>query len=387
MIQKKWNSVLLLAVLSLVGCTPKPTDKKVLNTSENLVTHASGFNLYPIEQGCFLEVCRITQAGGDTLRYVLSASEKEVITSKYPNSIYIQTPVKKVVTSSATQIAYLDAIGECKSILAAKTANYIFNKQVKHQLETGQTTALSGSIDSDKEQLVNLNPNLIIAVGYDSQVVNAYRALSDYGIGCIVISDWLETSLLGRLEWLKVFGALYHKTDEANTFYQNVVNRYDSLRALTKDIPLEEQPNVFTAVPYKGVWYMPGGDSYLGKLYRDAGLNYVYRTDSSSGSLHLSLEKVLADCRSIDNWLLNDNVFSKQELLAIDSRLADFNAFKQNKIYNFNAQIDADKMGNAYWELGITHPDWILSDLLYLFHPNLIANRQAYTPHFFHRFE
>jgi len=387
MIQINRTLVLLLAILSLLSCKQKSTDEKVLNTSENLVTHASGFNLYPIEEGYFLEVCRITQAGGDTLRYVLSSSEKGVISTKYPNSIFIQTPIKKVVTSSATQIAYLDAIDECKSILAAKTANYIYNKQVKKQLESGETTGLSGSIDSDKEQLVNLNPDLIIAVGYDSQVVNSYSAFKDYGIDCIVISDWLETSLLGRLEWLKVFGVLYNKTEEANTFYQTVVNRYDSLRALTKNIPLEDQPNVFTAVPYKGVWYMPGGDSYLGKLYRDAGLNYVYRADTSSGSLHLSLEKVLADCQTMDNWLLNDNVFSKQELLAIDSRLADFSAFKQNKMYNFNAQIDADKMGNAYWELGITHPDWILSDLLYLFHPHLIANPEAYTPHFFHRFE
>ena len=372
--------------LAITNCTPKKAEKNLVKKGASLVESASTFNLFQQPDGYLLEVNRTTQSGGDTMRYILSALPQEKVARNYPNYTYIQTPVKNVVSSSATQVAYIDALKQCSSIKAAKTANYIYNKQVKKQLKNGRTIALNGNIESDKEQLINLKPDLIIAVGYDTQIINAYKQLANFGIGSIVISDWLETSLLGRLEWLKVFGVLYGKTTEANTIYTSVAHTYDSLRNLASQIPQNQRPEIYTAVPFKGVWYMPGGNSYLGKLYKDAALDYVYSADTSTGSLHLSLEQVMADCQEIPNWLLNDNVFSAQDLLAIDSRLALFKAFKNKQMFNFNAQIDEDNMGNAYWELGITHPHWILSDLLYFFHPQLFTDK-TYTPHFYHRFE
>lgn len=61
--------------------------------------------------------------------------------------------------------------------------------------------------------------------------------------------------------------------------------------------------------------------------------------------------------------------------MSYDSRYALFNAFEKNKLYN-NNKVQNTKGYSNYWETGITNPDDILADLIFVFSPKLLPHHQ-----------
>ena len=56
-----------------------------------------------------------------------------------------------------------------------------------------------------------------------------------------------------------------------------------------------------------------------------------------------------------------------------DSRFARFKAFEIGNVYN-NTLRSNGIGGNDIWERGVLHPEWVLEDLIAIFHPELIPN-------------
>ncbi|NJK94130.1 MAG: hypothetical protein HC905_03615 [Bacteroidales bacterium] len=48
-------------------------------------------------------------------------------------------------------------------------------------------------------------------------------------------------------------------------------------------------------------------------------------------------------------------------------------SFRENKVFNFTARMSPGG-GNDFWESGVVHPDWVLKDLIAIFHPHLLPN-------------
>ena len=63
------------------------------------------------------------------------------------------------------------------------------------------------------------------------------------------------------------------------------------------------------------------------------------------------------------------------DLLALDSRFADFAAFQSSDMWNNNRDVNPNG-GNNYYELGVTNPQLVLADLLAIFHPQLLPDHE-----------
>ena len=134
---------------------------------------------------------------------------------------------------------------------------------------------------------------------------------------------------------------------------------------------MKERPTVFVGFNFKGTWYMAGGSSYAAKYLEDAGANYLWSNDKSSGSLPLSFEAIIERANNADFWLnFSQKWKQKKEILVEDSRYGDFKAVKSGNLYNNNAG------GNDYWEGGISNPDVVLSDLIKIFHPEILPKHE-----------
>ena len=64
-------------------------------------------------------------------------------------------------------------------------------------------------------------------------------------------------------------------------------------------------------------------------------------------------------------------------LLAMDTRYAEFKAFAQGSVYNYNARV-TDAGGSDYFESGVANPDIILKDLIRIFYPDLLPEHALY---------
>ena len=132
-----------------------------------------------------------------------------------------------------------------------------------------------------------------------------------------------------------------------------------------------DKPKVLTGLPWKGTWYIPGGNSYLARLIEDAGGDYIWKNESADESIPLDFETVFMKAQQADTWINPGAANRKADILSVDERLGDLPVYHSDKIYNNNA-IQNDIGGNDYWESGIMQPDSILLDLVYIFHPELL---------------
>ena len=197
------------------------------------------------------------------------------------------------------------------------------------------------------------------------------QLLEEMGIPVLILSEWQENTLLGRCEWVKVIATLTGKTDVVDTKFNAVSQKYDSLKNLISDHG--NLPGVICNLPYKGSWYMPGGDSYMSNVLKDAGAHYLWSDDPGTGGIQIDFEAVYAKGLKSDFWINPGFVKSQEEIFEKDERLKDFQPIKLDKVYNSNNRVSRG-VANDYWESGIVNPHIILADLIAIFHPQVLPD-------------
>jgi iron complex transport system substrate-binding protein len=182
----------------------------------------------------------------------------------------------------------------------------------------------------------------------------------------------METSPLGRAEWIRFLALFFDKQTLADSLFHETVKSYNQLKELTAHVT--SRPTLLTETIYQGIWYLPGGNSYMAHIYRDAGADYLWKDDTSSGSLlALPFESVLDKAEKADFWLLkynNPRDMTYRELAQNYPNYTFFDAFKRRNIYVCNT----GKV--TYYEELPIHPDYVLKDMVWIFHPELLPDYQ-----------
>jgi iron complex transport system substrate-binding protein len=140
---------------------------------------------------------------------------------------------------------------------------------------------------------------------------------------------------------------------------------------------LPDKPSVFTGVVYGDTWFMPGGNHYGARFFKDAGADYMWSNNKSNGILQLSFESVYDRARNADYWLGTATYDTFDDIINADARYAEFKAYSDRNIYNYTARVGPNG-GNAYFESGYARPDIILKDLAKIFHPDQLGSHQFY---------
>ena len=186
----------------------------------------------------------------------------------------------------------------------------------------------------------------------------------------------METSPLGRAEWMKFYGMLYGKAEEADSLFKQVAADYNELKTMVKTSKgkSNDSPRVICDLITGSTWYVPGGNSTSGRLIADAGGDYIFRTRSESGSLALAPETVFEESQDADVWFLkytnNLTDMSYQELAKESPLYAQMKAFKERKVYGCNLSYV-----HFYNDLPY-HPERHLKDMIRMFHPDLLPDYQ-----------
>ncbi len=120
---------------------------------------------------------------------------------------------------------------------------------------------------------------------------------------------------------------------------------------------------------------MPGGKSYKAALVRDAGGDYLWKNDTTSGSLPLDFEAVYVRALGADVWLETSEQDSFAVLTASDSRYKQLKALQGKNVYNNNRRMNTTG-GNDFFERGALHADEVLADYIRIFHPELLPEHE-----------
>ncbi len=298
---------------------------------------------------------------------------------------FVDIPVGDVITLSTTQLPTLTQLGLIDHLVGVDSFDYINTEEALTRIDAGKVEAVGFNSEINVELVLSLEPGMVLTYGFDP-ATDAHPVLLDAGIFTALDASWRELSPLGRAEWLKFTALFYNVEDEANAVYTDIKTQYQDAQQLALSVPEDERPTVLinSFLGYADAWFIPGADTYVGQLVRDAGGQLMLAEEGSVESNGLSLETVYEGALDADVWLADTfAVNSQADMLALDERFGDFEAFQSGNIWN-NNRDENENFGNNYYELGVTNPHLILLDLVAIFHPELMPDHD-FT--FYHQLE
>ena len=195
------------------------------------------------------------------------------------------------------------------------------------------------------------------------------------GIPVVYNGDWLEDSPLGRAEWIKFFGALFNKDEQADSIFRDIESKY--LEAKKIALQSQSRPTIMSGVLYKDKWNLPAGESFTAQLYKDANTNYLWKSSKGQGSLVLSFESVFEKAENADYWIGSGYYTTLTELATANEHYQEFKTYKTGEIYSFSKRR-SENGGVEYFEFGPMQPHLVLKDLVKVVHPELLPDYQPY---------
>jgi len=362
--------------LSVQSCKDKKTSNSRRHSVDQKVDslkYAEGFSITE-EDGYKLVTIRNPWQGADNVEYKYAVTEPGSSDPTVDNkTVVIKTPIKKVVCLSTTHIAFLDVLNETKSVVAVSGTKYVNNEELRKKINRKEVYDVGYDSNLNYEIIASLNPDLVITYGVGGQVAGYNQKLNDLGIQTIIIAEYLENHPLGKLEWIKLLGEFYGKRKQADVYFETIEKEYHSLIQLTDST--KNKPKVLFGLPWKDVWHVPGGESYLARMVKDAGGNYIWSNNDSHESLPFGAEAIFAQASDAEVWLNTGSVNSKEDILKIDERLINFKPFHESKIYNNNLRVNGYG-GHDYWEKGLVQPHIILKDMIHIIHPEILPEHE-----------
>ena len=354
-----------------------PDNSELLDTNfyKVPIKYAKGFEIIEYNKYHKLTVFNPWQGANNIeLKYYL-IPENQKIPNDIQDEIVIKTPVRKVICLSTTHVGFIDFLDETNKITGLGGTDYIYHQTLRNSLDEGKIIDIGSEQSLNLELIIALKPDILFIYGISENITGKISELQKLGINVIIVSEYLESDPLGKAEWSKFFAVFFQKMELAEQKFKIIEEEYNKIKTITDTI--NSKPGILINIPYKGTWYIPGGNSYFAKIISDAGGNYLWSDNKSNESFPVNFETVFSK-QSKATYLLNPNsANSISEILQIEPRLQNFNCIKQKNIYNHNARINS-KGGNDFWESGVVNPHIILKDLVKIFHPEILKNYEFY---------
>ena len=353
----------ILMVLLFSGCN---ISTKNVNNSGNFkpmdLKYAKGFKIFESNNITKLTVENPWQhAKNIHFEYLLSKNNDSVTNS-------IKIPVSKVVCLSSTHVAFLNKLNRLNTIAGVTNSKFIYDSIVSERVKSGKVIDVGNEQALNYEAILHLKPDIIFAYGVGAEVQSVYQKFADWNIPVVIIAEYLEATPLGKAEWIKFFSCFFNDYSTADSVFSVIENEYNQYASKVKHI--QKKPVVMLNLPWRGVWYMPGGKSFMADFITDAGGKYIYNADSSRESMSLSIEQVVNDCKNADIWINAGMANSIADIKNTDTRIIGLQPFVNNQVYNNNNKVNSSG-GNDFWGSGVVCPQLILRDLINIFHPEI----------------
>lgn len=310
-----------------------------------------------------------------TLHTYILVSKKKEVPANLPKGTVVKIPLSKAIVYSSVHCSLIREMNAINSIAGICDLEYIKLPEIQEGCSSGKISNLGSSLNPDIEKIIDVHPDAILLSPFENS--GGYGRIEKLNVPIIECADYMETSPLGRAEWMRFYGLLFGQAATADSLFSSVEKEYNQLRQLARDVP--SKPSVISELKSGSAWYVPGGKSTMGQLYSDAGARYLWSDDPRSGSIPLAFEVVFDKGHDADFWLIKYNQTTDKTLRKLKSDYAPyakFKAFQEENIYGCNT----GKV--AFYEESPFHPELLLKDLISIFHPELIKD---YHPRYFQK--
>ena len=277
----------------------------------------------------------------DDRQFLIVPEDQEVPDDLDPDVVILQRPIKDIYLVAS---GVMDAFCELDGLSAISFSG---QKQDGWYLEKARDAMADGSIKyagkyskPDYEMLVADGCSLAIENRMISHSPEVVEKLNDFGIPVMIEYSSYESHPLGRVEWVRFFGALLGKEDVADEIFQKQVKILESMPKDTVD--QEERPTVaFFFITSNGLVQVRRTNDYVPKMIELAGGSYIFHdlTDEATkrSTVNMQVEDFYNGAKDADYLIYNSSidggVKSLDELFAKCSLLKDFKAVQEGNVW------------------------------------------------------
>ena len=339
----------LALLLFAVSCSNRPNTSP-LKLADNICQYSEWLRIFESDSLVTIEIVN-PDLPKDVLVISLPKTGKfdRISSSK---EFFFLKPITKFACLSSTHIGMLSILGLEKNVVAVSDIKYVSNAQVRDNFNKGKVRSLNNEQGISPEAVLATGAEIVIYSSFSKEFPNEF-ALRKAGVSCIPNFDWREKHPLGKAEWLLLFGYLTGNGKQAKEKFVEICSNYK--RSEHSAAGQIDSTLMFSGNLMGDFWYVPGGNSFQAKLFKDAGLIYVFLNHKGTGSTSLAFETILNRTSEVSLWL-NPGFSSKKEILRSNPKAKFLNILKKGKIFCYSHDP------NKFWELSACRPDLVLSD-------------------------
>ena len=309
---------------SNVDALGEPTDHLQLAYAKNFSIdyYEGGYKLLTIKDGTQILTVPEGKKAPDNL-------DESIIVMQQPvNNIYL---VSSAVMDMFRELGALD----CIQFSGQKAENWYID-EAKEAMEQGKMLYAGKYSSPDYELLVSKKCSLAIENSMILHSPEVKEMLEDFDIPVIIEYSSYETHPLGRVEWIKFFGALTGMEEEAEKAFEKQTEIVKHVTATKKT----DKTVAFFYITSNGLVQVRQSNDYIPKMIELAGGRYIFENlgdDSKRSTMNMQVEEFYNKAKDADyliyNSTIDGGVKSVDELIEKCSVLSDFKAVKSGDVW------------------------------------------------------
>ena len=334
--RKQFLCALPAAALALAGCGKK---SQPANTESLVFSHH--YTLDYAQQftaDCYEGGYTMLTLPGDGSKFLVVPEDAAEVDNLPADVTVLRQPLNDlylVSTSVMDLILHLDALDSIA--LSGTKAEGWYLPEAKQAMEDGRIAYAGKYSAPDYEQILAAGCSLAIENTMILHTPDVKEQLEHFGIPVLVERSSYESGPLARMEWIKFFGILLGKEEQAEQVFAAQEERI---------APLLDQPSTgkscaFFSLTSNNLATVRKGSDYVARMIEMAGGSYVFSDLTENGNslatMNLPLEDFYAGAKDADvliyNSAIEGAVSSVSQLTEKFPLLSEFRAVRSGQVW------------------------------------------------------
>ena len=274
----------------------------------------------------------------DGQRFLIVPEGKETPEGVEEDIIVLQRPMKDLyLVASAVMDMFRELDGLDAITFSGQKEENWYIEEAKEAMANGDMIYAGKYSKPDYELLVSEGCMLAIENRMISHSPEVIEKLEDFGIPVMIEYSSYESHPLGRVEWIKFFGALLGKEEMAERIFEEQEAILDKVSAEEKT----DQTVAFFFITSNGLVQVRQSTDYVPKMIELAGGKYVFENlgdaETKRSTMNMQVEEFYNGAKDADFLIYNSSidggVSSREALLDKCEVLADFKAVQEGNVW------------------------------------------------------
>jgi iron complex transport system substrate-binding protein len=295
------------------------------------LTYATQFSVDYYEGG----YTRITIGEDDT--YLLVPEGQMAPEGLDEDVTVLQKPLQNlylVATSAMDFFSSLDAMDAIR--LSGTAADGWYVEKAKQAMEDGSILYAGKYSAPDYELILSQGCDLAVESTMIYHNPEVKEKLEEFGIPVLVERSSYESHPMGRTEWIKLYGVLLGKEEQAQAIFEDQVRQVEEVEAQEDT----GKTVAFFYISSNGYANVRKSTDYVARMIALAGGSYIFDSlgdDTALSTVNMTMEEFYAQAKDADyiiyNSTIDGEINTMEELLAKSALLADFRAVQEGNVW------------------------------------------------------